>query len=54
MPAKSAKQYGAMAAAMHGKGALGIPEGVAKEFVKKTPAKDKSTFAKALAKRRKK
>lgn len=39
MPSKTAKQQRAMQAAAHGKGTLGIPRKVAKEFVKADKAK---------------
>lgn len=52
MPAKSSRQYGAMQAAAHGIGGLGIPQSVGREFVGKTPAKKRRTFAKALAQHR--
>lgn len=52
MPAKSAKQYGFMQAAAHGKlrGMGGPSASVAKEFIDKTPKKKRKSFAKALAK----
>lgn len=55
MPVKSAKQYGMMQAAMHG-GAIGDGPSVevAKEFVRKTPPQKRSSFAKILAKKKKK
>lgn len=53
MPAKSASQYGAMAAAKAGHSTLGIPQSVGAEFVEKTPSEKRSRFAKTLAKRRK-
>jgi hypothetical protein len=53
MPAKSAKQYGAMQAAKHGIGGLGIPRDVASHFIEKTPAKKRRAFARSLAKKRK-
>lgn len=53
MPAKTARQYGAMQAARKGIGGLGIPSTVAKEFVDKTPAKKRRIFAQTLAKKRK-
>ncbi|MCP4901252.1 MAG: hypothetical protein GY906_30145 [bacterium] len=52
MPAKSASQYGAMAAAAAGKSTLGIPKSVGEEMVHKTPAKKRKKFAKTLAGRR--
>jgi len=52
MPAKTGKQYRAMAASAHGKGKLGIPIGVAKEFVEKTPKKKKSSFMMYKGKRK--
>lgn len=52
MPAKSAKQYGLMAAAMHG-GVSGISPSVAKEFVEKTPSKKRRAFSHALIKKKK-
>lgn len=47
MPAKSGKQYRFMQAAAHGnlRGA-GPSEEVAKEFIRKTPKKKRSIFAK--------
>lgn len=48
MPAKSAKQYRAMAAAAHGKSTLGIPQSVGEEFVKETPRQKRSAFMKRL------
>ena len=52
MPAKSAKQYGMMAAIAHGnsnkKRAFAPSKDVAKEFVSKTPPKKRSEFMKAL------
>lgn len=57
MPAKSAKQFGFMAAHMDdkgmGKGVGGLSPSVAKEFVEKTPASKRAKFAKALANKRK-
>lgn len=53
MPAKSAKQYGLMAAAMTGHVA-GIPKSIGKEFVEKTPAAKRKRFAKELTKKTKK
>ncbi len=55
MPAKSAKQYGLMQAAAHGnlRGA-GPSEEVGKEFVDATPPAKRSSFAKALRKKKKK
>jgi hypothetical protein len=52
MPAKSKQQYGLMAGVMSGsiKGS-GLPsQATAKEFVKATPAKKRSQFAKQLKK----
>ncbi len=50
MPAKSAKQYGLMQAARKGKlKSIGPSPQVADEFIKKTPAKKRRQFAKALA-----
>jgi hypothetical protein len=55
MPAKSAKQYGLMQGVAHGSiTGSGIPHSVAREFVDKTPAKKRSTFAKALRSKKKK
>ena len=53
MPAKSAKQYGLMQAAAHGnlKGA-GPSQAVAQEFIKKTPKKKRSEFARAIMSQR--
>ena len=47
MPAKSAKQYRFMQAVAHGKskGVGGLTKDVAKEFIKKTPKKKRSIFA---------
>lgn len=47
MPAKSAKQYGLMQAALHGSvtGGEGPTRSVAKEFVKKTPMNKRKKFA---------
>jgi hypothetical protein len=53
MPAKSAAQWAAMAAAAHGKSNLGIPASVGREFVEATPASKRSAFARQIAKRRK-
>lgn len=55
MPAKSAKQYGLMQAAAHGnlRGTGGPSEGVAREFIKKTPSDVKSKFAHAIMKKKK-
>lgn len=56
MPAKSAKQYGMMAAIAHGAkpmSGIGPSQAVAKEFVDKTPASKRSAFMKALKKRKK-
>jgi uncharacterized protein (DUF427 family) len=49
MPVKSAKQFRLMEAAAHGAD-YGPSEGVAKEFLKKTPNKTKSNFAKGKKK----
>lgn len=48
MPAKSGKQYRLMQAAAHGKlrHAAGPSPEVAKEFIEKTPSKDRKKFAK--------
>jgi hypothetical protein len=48
MPAKSAAQYRFMQAAAHGglKGPQDISSAVAKEFIKKTPPKQRKMFAK--------
>lgn len=54
MPIHSAKQYGAMAAAAHGKGKSEISKKVAQEFMRETSKKRRSAFARALSKRRKK
>lgn len=54
MPAKSAKQYGLMAASARGTlRGLGPPPEVAEEFISKTPATKRSRFAKALARKKK-
>ena len=55
MPAKSAKQYGLMQAALHGnlKGLGGPSKEVAQHFIDKTPSKKRSSFAKALNKKKK-
>lgn len=53
MPAKSAKQFGAMAEAVEGNSKLGIPAKVGQEFMDKTPSSAKSKFAKALVKKKK-
>lgn len=48
MPAKSAKQYNFMQAIAHGakpKKGIGPSPAVAREFIKKTPAKKRSMFA---------
>lgn len=47
MPAKSAAQYNLMQSAAHGglKGPQQVPEAVAKEFIKKTPPKQRKMFA---------
>jgi hypothetical protein len=47
MPAKSARQYGLMQAALHG-GSSAVPKSVAREFVEKTPAKKRKKFAQSL------
>jgi hypothetical protein len=54
MPVKSAKQFGLMEAASNGKSASGPSPEVAREFLNKTTHTDKSKFAKALMKNRKK
>jgi hypothetical protein len=47
MPIKSAKQFRLMQAAAHGGAGKGGPSpAVAKEFLSKTPHKEKSIFAK--------
>jgi len=48
MPAKTAKVYGAMAAAMSGHGKLGIPPSVGREFVEKTPPARRKRLARVL------
>jgi hypothetical protein len=56
MPAKSAKQYGMMAAIAHGaksKTGVGPSQAVAKEFVDKTPSDKRSMFMKHLKKGKK-
>jgi hypothetical protein len=53
MPAKSAAQYAAMVLAAKGKGNLGIPARVGREFVEETSAGDRRRFARVLARRRK-
>jgi len=50
MPSKTAKQHRAMAAACKGKGRLGIPKGVACEFMHADKGK---TFKKSKAKTKK-
>lgn len=45
MPAKTGKQFRAMAAAMSGRSSLGIPADVGREFVKETPKKKRKSFA---------
>ena len=50
MPAKTGKQFRAMQAAAYGVSSLGIPEDVAKEFVKATPKKKRGDFAKEYKK----
>lgn len=52
MPAKSAKQYGIMAATMGGS-PTGIPKKVASEFVHKTPASKRKAFAAHLTGKKK-
>ena len=56
MPAKSAKQFGYMAAISSGKilKGLGPSKEVATEFLKKTPGKKRHEFALALAAKREK
>lgn len=54
MPITSVRQYGAMQAASHNQGAIGIPPSVGKDFVNATSSLDRSKFAKALAKKKKK
>lgn len=54
MPAKSAKQYAMMQAAAHGSSALDVPEAIAKEFIHKTSSSRRKSFAKAIARKRKK
>lgn len=51
MPAKSAAQFGKMAAAMHGN-VSGISPTVGKEFVDKTPAVKRRAFSKTLNKKK--
>ncbi len=53
MPAKSARQYGLMQAALHGSitGKAGPSRAVAKEFIDATPAKKRSAFSRALRKK---
>lgn len=54
MGAKSAKQYGFMAAHMKGNGkGVGPSPEVAREFIEKTPPNKRSAFAKALKKHKK-
>lgn len=56
MSAKSAKQYGLMQAIASGeatKGMKGPSKEVAEEFIHKTPKKKRSSFARALMKKRK-
>lgn len=55
MPAKSAKQFGMMAAIAHGskpQSGIGPSPEVAKEMVAKTPSKKRSAFMKALKKKK--
>lgn len=55
MPAKSAKQYGMMAAIAHGaksKSPSGPSPEVAREFVRKTGPEKRSLFMKQLKKKR--
>ena len=55
MPAVSAKQFGLMQAAAHGKlRGKGPSAKVAREFIEETGAQDRSRFARTLAKKRKK
>jgi hypothetical protein len=58
MPAKSAKQYGLMQAALHGSvtgkvGRSGPTRATVREFVDSTPAKKRSKFAKSLRSKKK-
>jgi hypothetical protein len=46
MPVKSAKQFRLMQAAAHGKSSIGPSPKVAREFLAKSPKKEKSIFAK--------
>lgn len=46
MPAKTGRQYRAMAAAMSGNSTLGIPGSVGREFVEATPPAKRKRFAK--------
>lgn len=52
MPAVSAKQYGAMAAAAAGKSKKGIPKKVGKEFVKATSTVKRKAFMASLKKQK--
>lgn len=53
MPAKSAKQWGMMQAAAHGRmRGIGPSPEVAKEFISKTPKAKRSSFAKVLGRKR--
>ena len=55
MPAVSAKQYGLMQAAKHGKlRGIGPSPEVAAEFIEKTPPKKRRAFAETLAAKRRK
>jgi hypothetical protein len=53
VPAKSANQYGIMAATIGGS-PTGVPKEVAQHFMDATPAKKRSKFAKVLASKKKK
>lgn len=49
MPSETARQHRAMEAAAHGEGKIGIPAGVAKEFVAADEAKAHKRKAVAVA-----
>ncbi len=55
MPAKSAKQYGLMQAALHGslRGGEGPSRAVAREYVDATASTKRSKFAKSIKKNKK-
>lgn len=51
MPATSARQFAAMQAAAHGDSRLGIPQKVAQEYIRETPASKRKAFARAVGQR---